>query len=287
MLKNTFCHIPGIGIKSEKKLWDIGFNDWDDFFRSGNVLLSSPKYEKIKCFIEESLQNLENNNPKYFESRLPSQLLWRMFPEFKEHVAYLDIETTGLYNFNEITTIALYDGNNIYYYINGQNLENFVDDILNYKLIVTYNGRCFDVPFIENYFKIRLNHAHIDLRYILKSLGFKGGLKGCETQIGIDRGELRGINGYFAVLLWQEYKIYGNQKALETLLAYNIEDVVNLETLMVMAYNMKLKDTPFLNSHKLWMPSSPVIPFRPHNQTIEKIRYERVPGYCESRNRVF
>ena len=75
----------------------------------------------------------------------------------------------------------------------GQNLNDFVEDIQKYKVIVSYNGRSFDVPFIENYFKIRLNHAHIDLRYILYSLGFKGGLKGCERQLDMDRGDLRDI----------------------------------------------------------------------------------------------
>ena len=34
---------------------------------------------------------------------------WRMFPDFSEHAAYLDIETTGLdHTHDTITTIALY-----------------------------------------------------------------------------------------------------------------------------------------------------------------------------------
>jgi uncharacterized protein YprB with RNaseH-like and TPR domain len=52
-----------------------------------------------------------------------------------------------------------------------------------------YNGKTFDVPFIEKYFGIRMNHAHIDLRYVLKSLGYAGGLKRCEKALGLDRGE--------------------------------------------------------------------------------------------------
>jgi hypothetical protein len=39
------------------------------------------------------------------------------------------------------------------------------------------------------------------LRYLLKSLGYTGGLKGYEKKAGIDRGELEAINGYFAVML--------------------------------------------------------------------------------------
>ena len=51
------------------------------------------------------------------------------------------------------------------------------------KGIVSYNGKSFDVPFIENYFGIQLSHAQIDLRYVLGSLGYIGGLKGCERQL--------------------------------------------------------------------------------------------------------
>ena len=54
----------------------------------------------------------------------------------------------------------------------------------------------------------------------------------------------------------------GSRKALETLLAYNCQDTVNLETLMVMAYNLKLKDTPFREMHKLELPVMPPIPYQ-------------------------
>lgn len=272
MLKNTFCHVSGIGLKSERRLWDLGIHDWGDFSGFDKTAMAIPKQELIGRTLEISFIQLEKNNPKYFESTLPSSLHWRFFPEFRDKTAYLDIETTGLNYDNEITTIALYDGKSIRYYVNGQNLDDFVDDILDYSVIVSYNGKCFDVPFLENFFRIKLNHAHIDLRYVLKNLGFSGGLKGCEVQLGIDRGDLKGVDGFFAVLLWHDYIRHGNEKALETLLAYNIEDVVNLELLMVEAYNMKLKETPFLHSHQLPQPISPKIPFTAHMKTIESIK---------------
>ena len=90
--------------------------------------------------------------------------------------------------------------------------------------------------------------------------------------LGIDRGDLEGIDGYFAVLLWDDFRRKGNQKALDTLLAYNTLDVVNLETLMVAAYNGKLTDTPFLLTHQLPIPSSPGTPFKADRETIERIR---------------
>ena len=128
--------------------------------------------------------------------------------------------------------------------------------------------------------------VHIDLRYLLKSLGYSGGLKGCEKKAGIDRGELEGIDGYFAVHLWNDYQKNHNQKALETLLAYNIQDVVNLETLMVLSYNLKLKDTPFVQSHQLSFPSIPEVPFKADLETIEKLREERpVYGWAQTSSR--
>ena len=63
-----------------------------------------------------------------------------------------------------------------------------------------------------------------------------------------------------------------NNKALETLLAYNIQDVVNLETLMVLSYNLKLRETPFNETHQLDLASSPEIPFNADLETIEKVK---------------
>jgi hypothetical protein len=39
---------------------------------------------------------MSRNNPNYFSDRLPFNQTWRIFPEFRESTAYLDIETTGL-----------------------------------------------------------------------------------------------------------------------------------------------------------------------------------------------
>ena len=276
MLKNTFLHVPGLGIKTEKNIWASGIHSWEDLLREDLTRFSPVRRDILKRSIEDSIEHLSGNIPKYFGDRLPSNQFWRFFPEFRESTAYLDIETTGLDSWsNSITTIALFDGKSIFSYVCGQNLDEFREDIQKYKVIVTYNGRCFDVPFLESYFGIKLNQVHIDLRYILKSLGYTGGLKGCEKKAGIDRGDLDGLDGYFAVLLWNDYQKNKNRKALETLLAYNIQDVINLETLMVQSYNLKLRGTPFIESHQLALPSFPEMPFKGDEETIGRIRCER------------
>ncbi|HAR63900.1 MAG TPA: exonuclease [Candidatus Margulisbacteria bacterium] len=273
MLINTFCHIPKISVNSEQKIWDSGVLSWNDLNTDTGKKLPFSRREKLANYTQESMNHLKNDNPVYFYEQLPKQLHWRLFPHFRKSVAYIDIETSGLYcDANYITSISLYDGKDIYCYVKGQNLEDFLTDIQRYNLIVTYNGKCFDVPFIENYFKTKLPKAHIDLRYIMHNLGYKGGLKGCEKQLGLDRKELDGVDGYFAVLLWQDYQVNDNKKALETLLAYNIMDVVNLEVLMVMAYNLNLEKTPFHQTHLIPRPILPEIPYHADIPTIEKIK---------------
>jgi hypothetical protein len=212
---------------------------------------------------------------------LPANQCWRLFPEFRESTVYLDIETTGLDRYyNTITTIALYDGQSIKTYVQGQNLEDFIEDIQKYKVIVSYNGKSFDIPFIEHYFNIRLDHANIDLRYVLFSLGFRGGLKGCERQLGMDRGDLSDIDGFFAVLLWDEYQKTGDPKALDTLLSYNIQDTINLENLMVTAYNLELKDTPFYETHMIADSPPQVNPYSTDLATVDRIKNS--PQYWQS-----
>ena len=173
MLQNTFIHIQGIGPITEQRLWESGLRDWDAFTDDISIPLSGKRKYLLQKGIEESRQYLYQNNPVYFSKLLPKNLCWRLFPEFRDSTVYLDIETTGLDRyFNDITTIALYDGESIQIYVQGRNLDDFIEDIQKYKVIVSYNGKSFDIPFIEQYFNIRLDHAHIDLRYILYSLGF-------------------------------------------------------------------------------------------------------------------
>ena len=97
----------------------------------------------------------------------------------------------------------------------------------------------------------------------------------------MDRGDLSDIDGFFAVLLWDEYQKTGDPKALETLLSYNIQDTINLENLMVTAYNMKLKDTPFYETHLIEEPTlPPVNPYSTDLATVDRIKNS--PQYWQS-----
>lgn len=275
MLRNTFSHIPGIGTRMEEKLWESGLLSWNDCLATPATGFPCGRRtaERLLEEVRASERELENGNALHFAERLPSDQHWRLFPEFRHSTVYLDIETTGLGPPSDhITTIALYDGRHITTYVWGENMERFAEDVARYALVVTYNGKCFDLPFIRDCLRISMPHAHIDLRYVLKSLGHGGGLKACERRFGLDREELDGVDGFFAVLLWQEYRRTGDRRVLETLLAYNILDVVNLETLMIQAYNLKVGTTRLGLPLGIPPASAPTPPFSPDRRVIERVR---------------
>jgi uncharacterized protein YprB with RNaseH-like and TPR domain len=260
VLCNTFCHLPGIGPKKEHELWAAGITSWQAALEQPGPAATLRR--SCGAHLHDSLRQYEARNPAYFSALLPSAQQWRYFTDFRSSCAYVDIETTGMtQGVDQITTICLYDGQSVRTYIRGENLDDFPRDIAAYQVLVTYNGRCFDVPFLERGFRIALEHAHIDLRYVLRNLGISGGLKRCEQQCGLARPGMEEMDGFLAVLLWREYQRRQNREALQSLLAYNVQDTVNLEALLVWAYNRHIQATPFVDSHHLPSPALPHNPF--------------------------
>jgi uncharacterized protein YprB with RNaseH-like and TPR domain len=71
----------------------------------------------------------------------------------------------------------------------------------------------------------------------LRRLGFRGGLKRIEEQVGIRRApEVEGLSGWDAVNLWRRWRRHRDADALDCLLAYNRADVENLSLLLAFAY---------------------------------------------------
>ena len=145
--------------------------------------------------------------------------------------AYLDIETAfdgsisviGIYR-PDHGTIQLVGGG-----VRDMPLYDALDGI---QTVVTFNGTCFDLPIIRRrlYADLKRDFEHCDLLYICRKRGLRGGLKRVETMLGIARATA-GISGWDAPRLWQRYESIGDHAALDLLLNYNREDVVNLAVL--------------------------------------------------------
>lgn len=236
MLEHTFIHIPGIGPKTERHLWRHGILTWKHFLSNRKPPLSPARDTFIRQNLDASVEN--KDNIRFFLDRLSSADLWRVFDRFKDKAVYLDIETSGLYQgVDEITVIGLYDGKTVKTFVKGINLHEFESKIAPSELVITFNGSQFDLPFIRRQFpNISLPPAHIDLRFFLRRLGYKGGLKAIEKSFGLSRASaIDGMDGYEAVLLWRAYQ-WGDESALNRLILYNTADIVHLKPLMERGY---------------------------------------------------
>ena len=182
MLTRSFIQVPGVGPVTEQRLWECGICSWRDLLaRRERAPLGPACRDRICRGVERSQQALQNEDWMFFYSALPSREQWRMLSLPSARTAYLDIETTGLTpGYDRITCVGLYDGERAQAYVRGQNLEQFAEEIQDYDLLVTYNGKSFDVPFIRRELGVPLDVAHVDLRHVCASVGLKGGLKGAE-----------------------------------------------------------------------------------------------------------
>ena len=238
MLKNSYIHIPYVGYITERKIWNSGVKSWKDFDKAK---LFSFRKKHIKKFVDLSIENLRNGNHSFFSSLMPKHEHWRCLEDFPK-IAYLDIETTGLDKENDdITLIGVYDGHKVRSFVRGKEFLEFKDYISSFPMIVTFNGSCFDLPFITSKLGIKFDQLHVDLRFAFSRLGITGGLKRIERMFELERSpETKHLDGYDAVTLWHKY-VDGDDNALKLLKRYNEEDVIGLKILGKMAYGM-LKD---------------------------------------------
>jgi uncharacterized protein YprB with RNaseH-like and TPR domain len=246
LLENTFIHIPGIGSPIEKLLWSRGCLTWQDALDGINEFsFGSAATDTVKEHLHKSQEFLAEGHHQYFARALGLKEAWRAWPHFKSKCTYLDIETDGGKSGNAITIVGCYDGLNFDAFVKGQNLESFRDYISRYSMVVTFFGSQFDIPMVLRRFDgLVIDHIHLDLCPTLRAVGVQGGLKKIEKTMGIARGDdTDGLTGYDAIKLWRRYQNFRDERALKTLVAYNREDVVNLETLAEIAYNMHKAET--------------------------------------------
>lgn len=241
MLEHTFIHIPGIGPKTERELWQLGITSWDDFgsFLTRPTPISAGLRRRLEHYVPESIDAVQRKDAGFFSRLSAVGESWRLFPQFADNCVFLDIETTGLSPvFDTVTMVGLFDGHRYEAFIDGQNLEQLPERLRKYSVVITFNGSGFDLRFLRlSFAKLQLPPIHIDLRWLTRRLGYRGGLKQIEREFGIVRDHsIDEMDGYDATVLWSRY-LRGDGAALRQLVTYNTEDVVHLKAIMEMAYD--------------------------------------------------
>ena len=163
--------------------------------------------------------------PKTLPRHLREQLA--LCHEYPQDVLFLDIETTGLsHYYDEITIIGWSIGGKASTVVKGASTDDFRRDAARAKVMITFNGIRFDQRFILQEIKgIELPKHHIDLMYLCRRVGLKGGQKAIERELKLSlRDGLGDVDGFAAVLLWHEY-LRGDVASLQKLIRYNRADV--------------------------------------------------------------
>jgi len=233
VIRNTFTILDGIGQKLERRLWREGVLTWSHFLDTNPSFISPQRKEFFDETLTYAFTELNEGHAGYFASAVKRYEHWRLFDVFKNDAVCLDIETNGLpLNSGGYTTlVGMYNGESYKCFIRGENLttDALNEELSKYKYLITFFGSVFDVPFLRSCFHgLRCDIPHFDLCFGARRIGLRGGLKKIEPYFGIQRqDEVKDMDGYDAVLLWQEAE-RGCSRALDLLTRYNREDTVNL-----------------------------------------------------------
>ena len=254
MIESTFQILPRLGPKKEASLWESGIRRWCDFIDAESVgRIKGEQKERMDSQLNYAYELLEARDCSGLGNMLKPREHWRLYDRFRDTVGYLDIETDGLDRDSEVTVVTVHSGSDTITLVNGDDLcsESLSEAMENVSMLVTFNGRCFDVPTLRCSFPdVDLDLPHFDLRFGCKDIGMTGGLKNIERSIGLERSEdIADVDGLEAVRLWKRWTNAGDKESLRRLVEYNRADTVNLATLADIVYPRLVREYAGYQEH--------------------------------------
>ena len=223
----SLCQIWGISESRETELRGMGFHSPAMLKKDGHIVSSFRNRDKLlesvtkyeKCRGLDLIDAVVNMFPVGHRVRLVH--------DYFEDACFLDIETDSASANSAITCITTILGGEERSFVRGSNLLDFLEVWKRSAMLVTFNGKRFDVPVIMKEFGLSVVPSQVDLMDESRHYGLRGGLKAIERVIGFKRcSECH--DGMQAVNLWQEYSVSHDELILKQLIEYNAEDVRSL-----------------------------------------------------------
>jgi uncharacterized protein YprB with RNaseH-like and TPR domain/predicted nuclease with RNAse H fold/dephospho-CoA kinase len=235
MLQHTFQHLRGFSERRERELWQTHTYTLTSFREQAPTQrqLFADDDDSTKGASNEldaSIRALAASDVDFFVERLARREHFRLALAFPSDTIFLDIETTGLSRvYNHITVVGWFLNNEYGFFVRGQSIAPLEKALKRAKVIVTFNGSLFDIPFIRHEIpQVHVPAAHVDLRFLARRIGLSGGQKLIEQQLELARdSSVSSMTGEFAPVLWADYK-RGDIDALRRLLRYNAADILGM-----------------------------------------------------------
>jgi len=245
--RRCFELIRGVRDKKTKKFYGQNIKTLEDLSKDKRYKNFVDKLFKI---LDDGFHEIKN----IFSKRFPSshKMVFLLLSFFKkEDLLFLDIETKSLDFETQIITIGSGYFANGYFKtmhwtaLNEEGeydiLENFNKLLKDKKALVTYNGRRFDVPFIDlrmSYYNIDNNISdchNFDLYFFAKK-AFKShqdsfALKEIDKKI-LNRHRSNDINGVDVNYYYYRYLTTKNINFLKPIINHNKEDIISLAQLL-------------------------------------------------------
>lgn len=248
MITTAWMHMKGLGPVRIATLQQLGIRRWQDAVDHPEKLPDGLRVQ-ILAECRQCIEAMEQKDLSFFARTIHSAEKHLVLSEFCDQASYFDIETTGLEYDDQITVIACWHKGQLYSFVEGENLDDFLDLLDDVDLLVSFNGSTFDVPRVLDTFHIpELRCPHLDLRWPCHHRGLTGGLKQITSELGLKRpADLHDADGALAVDLWQRWVSSTDQDARQLLLRYCAADVLLLQPLAE-----HLANKPMSNMNALW-----------------------------------
>lgn len=250
-LLGSLCFLEGIREITETKLKQKGYKMLKD-------LISCPRFSERAGKVYEILNRAKIEEIislcdfRFSKSDLIYILLSALF-ELKDFL-FLDIETLGLFSGNIIFLVGLAKVDSasiqIFQYLarfpeeEPALLEELIQEMNKSRVLVSYNGKCFDLPFIEHrafFCNLSLIRPllHLDLLHFarrnFKSLINRFKLTDIETEL-IKKERFLDVPSEYVPLLYKGYLATGEEAYLIPILIHNRNDLITLVELLNLFY---------------------------------------------------
>ena len=244
ILDQSLCQLAGITPMTEIALRSKGIWTTRQLMAQADSLFSPRKAAKLR----EAFSRIELARKlglvDILVNAMPCGHRVRVLADYYPQALFIDVETSGISSESmRITCISTCLNGKTASFVSGQNLECFLNVWAKARIVVTFNGKRFDVPLLQREFDLSTLPAHIDLMDEARHFGYVGGLKAIEARIGFFRKKTMCESGSDAPMLWQRYLKEDDREALDELVKYNQEDVRSLTELWRILLKHSIQNT--------------------------------------------